>query len=72
MDSTDPAPGLVYLIHFHTAYKHARHYLGHTIDLPARLQAHRDGRGARLMEVITLAGITWQLARRARCGRAAR
>src|SRR5262249_16733436 len=34
-----------------------------TLDLLARLEAHRDGRGARLMEVITKAGITWQLAR---------
>ena len=63
MHPTDPAPGTVYLIHFDVAYKHARHYLGWTLDLLARLQAHRDGRGARLMEVITKAGITWQLAR---------
>ena len=63
MHSTEPAPGTVYLIHFDVAYKHARHYLGWTLDLLARLQAHRDGRGARLMEVITKAGITWQLAR---------
>jgi hypothetical protein len=34
-----------------------------TTDLDARLDAHRHGRGARLMEVITKAGITWQLAR---------
>jgi hypothetical protein len=63
MHSTDPAPGTVYLIHFDVAYRHARHYLGWTLDLLARLQAHRDGRGARLMEVITAAGISWQLAR---------
>jgi predicted GIY-YIG superfamily endonuclease len=63
MHSTDPAPGTVYLIHFDTAYKHARHYTGWTTDLDARLQAHRDGRGARLMEIVTQAGITWQLAR---------
>jgi predicted GIY-YIG superfamily endonuclease len=63
MHCTDPAPGTVYLIHFDAAYKHARHYLGWTTELEARLQAHRDGRGARLMEVITAAGITWQLAR---------
>jgi hypothetical protein len=63
MHCTDPAPGTVYLIHFDVAYKHARHYLGWTLDLLARLQAHQDGRGARLMEVITGAGITWQLAR---------
>jgi len=34
-----------------------------TADLHARLAAHRDGRGARLMEVITAAAISWQLAR---------
>jgi predicted GIY-YIG superfamily endonuclease len=63
MHSTDPAPGTVYLIHFGVAYKHARHYIGWTADLDARLAAHRGGRGARLMEVITAAGITWQLVR---------
>lgn len=63
MHSTDPAPGTVYLIHFDTPYRHARHYVGWTSDLDARLRAHRSGRGSRLMEVITTAGITWQLAR---------
>jgi predicted GIY-YIG superfamily endonuclease len=63
MHSTDPAPGTVYLIHFDVAYRHARHYVGWTADLLARLAAHREGRGARLMEVITAAGISWQLAR---------
>lgn len=63
MDYTDLAHGTVYLIHFDAAYKHARHYIGWTTDLDARLQAHRAGRGARLMEVITADGITWQLAR---------
>jgi predicted GIY-YIG superfamily endonuclease len=63
MHSTDPAPGTVYLIHLDAAYKHARHYIGWTADLDTRLEAHRNGRGARLMEVITDAGITWRLAR---------
>ena len=49
--------------HLDAAYKHARHYTGWAIDLNARLEAHRTGRGARLMQVITDAGITWQLAR---------
>ena len=56
-------PGTVYLIHLDTPYKHARHYTGWTTDLDARLQAHRNGQGARLMKVITKAGITWRLAR---------
>jgi hypothetical protein len=34
-----------------------------TLDLPARLTAHAAGRGARLMEVVSEAGIGWQLAR---------
>jgi predicted GIY-YIG superfamily endonuclease len=63
MHSTDPAPGTVYLIHFDTPYRHARHYIGWTADLDARLEAHRSGHGSRLMQVITIAGITWQLAR---------
>ncbi len=53
----------VYLIHFDKPYRHARHYLGYTNDLDARLAAHASGNGARLMEVIANAGITWQLAR---------
>lgn len=55
--------GTVYLIHLDTPYKQARHYTGWAKDLNARLEAHRDGRGARLMEVIKDAGITWRLAR---------
>lgn len=55
--------GTIYLIHFETPYKHARHYLGWTTDLNARLVRHANGTGARLMEVITEAGISWQLAR---------
>lgn len=54
---------MVYLIHFNQPYKHARHYLGFTDDLEARLSQHAHGNGARLMAVIHAAGITWQLAR---------
>lgn len=53
----------VYLIHFDRAFKHARHYLGSTNDLAARLADHEKGAGARLMAVIAAAGIPWQLAR---------
>jgi predicted GIY-YIG superfamily endonuclease len=63
MHCTDPAAGIVYLIHFDAAYKHARHYTGWTEDLDARLRRHHAGHGARLLEVITAAGITWRLAR---------
>jgi predicted GIY-YIG superfamily endonuclease len=54
---------MVYLIHFNTPYKHARHYLGYASNLDARLTAHINGNGARLMEVIADAGIHWQLVR---------
>jgi len=61
----------VYLLHFNQPYRHARHYLGHAADdstelaevLDARLKQHAAGNGARLLQVITQAGITWQLAR---------
>lgn len=56
-------PGLIYLIHFDERYEHAGHYTGWTTDLPSRLRAHATGNGARLMEVITEAGRTWQLAK---------
>jgi predicted GIY-YIG superfamily endonuclease len=60
---TTPAAGTVYLLHFDRPYRHARHYCGWTRDLPARLVEHAAGRGARLLAVITDAGIGWQLAR---------
>ncbi len=53
----------VYLLHFNQPYKHAKHYLGFSYDLEARLHAHKSGTGARLMEVISLAGIGFTVAR---------
>src|SRR5262245_43305093 len=55
--------GTIYLLHFSEPYKHAKLYVGFTEDLAARLEAHATGQGARLMEVITQAGISFQLAR---------
>jgi predicted GIY-YIG superfamily endonuclease len=52
----------VYLIHFNEKYKHAGHYTGSCSNLKRRLEKHREGRGARLMEVITQAGIEWTVA----------
>jgi len=57
------SPTLVYLIHFLTPYHHARHYIGYTADLDKRITDHLCGMGARLLEVITAAGIEWKLAR---------
>ena len=59
----------VYLIHFQRPYKHARHYLGYTADLEARIEQHRNGTGARLLQVITAAGIAFDVARTWACGR---
>lgn len=53
----------VYLIHFDEPYYHARHYLGYTADLEARIRAHRLGRGARLIQVINEVGIGWDVVR---------
>jgi predicted GIY-YIG superfamily endonuclease len=56
--------GTIYLLHFTPrGYRHAAHYLGWTEDLATRLDAHRKGRGARLMEVIAEAGLGFVLAR---------
>ena len=67
MTQTADIPGgepTVYLIHFDVPYAHARHYTGWTAcDLQGRLAEHSAGRGARLMAVITQAGIGWTLAR---------
>lgn len=53
----------VYLLHFARPYKHARHYLGTTTDVPQRLEQHRAGTGARLTQVVHLAGIGMVVAR---------
>lgn len=57
------AKGIVYLLHFSQAYKHAKHYVGFTNNLESRLASHTKGQGARLLQVITEAGITFELAR---------
>lgn len=56
-------PGTVYLLHFDRPYRHARHYLGWTADLDARLAEHAASRDARLLAVVADAGIGWALAR---------
>lgn len=54
---------LCYLIHFDRPYKHARHYLGSTVDLDKRLALHRAGKGARLLQVLNAAGIGYAVVR---------
>ena len=56
-------PGTIYLLHFDRPYRHADHYVGWTDDLPTRLARHRAGHGARLITIITAAGIGFTLAR---------
>lgn len=53
--------GVVYLIHFNTPFKHAKHYVGWTTDLEARLADHRAGSGSALMAAVNDAGIGWSV-----------
>ncbi len=59
--------GCVYLIHFDRPYKHAKHYLGYVSgdkkNVDRRLEKHRSGTGARLMEIVVDAGITFSVSR---------
>jgi len=55
--------GTVYLYHFDRPYRHAMHYLGWSEDLPARDAAHRNGSGARLLQVLNAHGIGYALVR---------
>jgi predicted GIY-YIG superfamily endonuclease len=55
--------GTVYLLHFARPYYHARHYLGFTTNLEARLAAHRRGRGSPLVSAAVDDGIEVFLAR---------
>ena len=64
---------MIYLLHFdrpispdHTC----QHYLGSTDELPARLNAHRHGRAARLTQVAAERGIGFELVRLWQGGRA--
>lgn len=57
---------MVYLIHFDKPFKHAKHYIGFCDgedNLEKRMEYHKKGRGARLMDAITKAGIGFQVAR---------
>lgn len=55
--------GTVYLLHFSKKYHHAGHYIGFTKNLTERIEQHKAGAGARLLEVIVNAGITFDLVR---------
>lgn len=55
--------GTIYLIHLNRAYRHARHYLGWTLDIERRLATHRQGHGSPLLRAATAAGITFDVVR---------
>lgn len=54
--------GCVYLLHFDKPYKHAMHYIGWAENLDKRIAHHRNGTGARLMQVLKAAGIGFSIA----------
>lgn len=56
-------PGFVYLLHFDKPLCHAKHYIGWTSDLTARIKAHRSGNGGKLMAAVVAAGIGFCVAR---------
>ncbi len=58
--------GLVYLLHLNKPYRHAKHYIGYVEkekDLQKRLDRHRSGKGARLLQVVLAAGIDFEVSR---------
>ena len=55
--------GVIYLLHFSEAFSHARHYVGFTDDLAARLERHRAGHGSKLVAAVIRAGITVEAVR---------
>lgn len=54
---------MVYLIHFETNYKRARHYIGYTEKFEARMECHRKGKGSHLLNAVNKAGIPWSVVR---------
>lgn len=52
-----------YLIEITLPYRHARHYLGFTADLPRRWAEHRGGSGSRLLAAAQAAGCELELVR---------
>ncbi len=50
-----------YVLHFDAPLAHARHYIGATLDLRARLIRHATGNGCRITRALAQAGIEWRL-----------
>ena len=55
--------GFVYLIHFNTKLHHAGHYIGFSFDVDKRFQAHKEGKGGRLLQVLNEKGIDYKIVR---------
>lgn len=53
----------VYILHFDTPLKHAKHYVGYASQVVLRIEHHRNGTGARLTQVIREQGIGFQVAK---------
>ncbi len=53
----------VYILHLATPLEHARHYVGWALHVEERLAHHRDGTGARMLQVCNERGIAYELAR---------
>jgi predicted GIY-YIG superfamily endonuclease len=53
----------VYLIHFQTNLKHARHYVGFADKVARRLEHHKHGTGARILAACNALGIVYDIAR---------
>lgn len=53
----------VYLLHFADPVHHARHYLGYASNIVARIRQHRNGGGARLLQVLVERGVGFGVAR---------
>jgi predicted GIY-YIG superfamily endonuclease len=52
----DGEVGVVYVLHFEPAYRHARHYVGWARDVDARVAEHLAGAGSPLVRAAVLAG----------------
>lgn len=59
----EPRPRFLYLIHLDEPFGHAGHYLGSTTDLERRMRQHGTKEGARLLQAVRNAGISWQVSR---------
>jgi len=54
---------LVYLVHFQKPLAHAQHYIGKSNNIDRRVLEHRNGRGSRLLRVVSARGIDWDVVR---------